>query len=227
MAKKDKKAGSRRPFIALFVVFGPALILILISLGYCKHNFKELPIYGSIDSYEFTKPNGEKITNKTQEGKVTLFTTIQTTCPQNCAINIPKFNLVIYEDYRKNQKKLGDVDIVSIVTDEDGNPIDNIDELMYTMDDIIVDFDPSIWNIVSGDPKQVYDIQSNGINLYTATSDSSYAGKSYLETMMIVDKKNQLRLVRRGTKEGYIRDFKHHVSLLMKQYDKEKAEENE
>lgn len=224
MAKKDKKAGSRRPYVALLVVFGPALILVLISLGYCRHNFKELPVFGKLDSYEFTKPNGEKITNKTQEGKVTLFTTIQTTCPQNCAINLPKFNLVIYDDYRKNQKKLGNVDIVSIVTDEHGNPVENLDELMYTLDDIILDFDPSIWNIVSGDPKQVYDIESNGINLSSATTDSAYAGKSFLETMLLVDKKNQLRLVRRGTKEGLIRDLKDHVSLLMKQYDKEAAE---
>lgn len=227
MAKKDKKARSRQPYVALLVVFGPALILVLISVGFCKHNFKELPVFGKLDSYEFTKPNGEKITDKTQEGKITLFTTIQTTCPQKCAINIPKFNLVLYEDYRKNQKKLGNVDIISIVTDENGNPVEDMDELMYTLDDIILDFDPSIWNIVSGDPKQVYDIESNGVNLYTTTSDSAFAGKSFLEIMLIVDKKNQLRLVRRGAEEGHIRDFKNHVSLLIKEYNKEKAKKNE
>ena len=47
--------------------------------------------------------------------------------------------------------------------------------------------------------------------------------------MLIVDKKNQLRLIRRGSEEGMIRDYKQHVALLQKQYDKEaaKREENE
>jgi hypothetical protein len=75
---------------------------------------------------------------------------------------------------------------------------------------------------VTGDPKQVYDIENNGVNLYSTSSDSAFAGKSYLETMLIVDKQNQLRLVRRGNQEGLIRDFKQHVALLQKQYDKEK-----
>lgn|SRR5690554_971677 len=206
----------------VFVVFGPAAFLILITTSKCEHNFQELPIYSELGEYKFIGANGKVISNKTQEGKITLFTTVQTSCPQNCAIDLFKFNLQIYQDYRKNQKKLGHIDIISIVTDKEGNPVQDLDGMLFIMNDMIEGYDPSIWNIVTGDPKQVYDIENNGVNLFTTVSDSAYAGKSFLETMLIVDKQNQLRLVRRGNQEGLIRDFKQHVSLLDKQYDKER-----
>ena len=206
----------------IFVVFGPAAFLVMITMGKCEHNFQELPIYSEMPPYEFIGADGKVINNKTQEGRITLFTTLQTSCPQNCAIDIYKFNLQIYQDYRKNQKSLGHVDLISIVTDRDGNPVDNLDEILFSMNDMFEGYDSTIWNLAMGDPKQIYDIENNGVNLYTTTSDSAFAGKSYLETMLIVDKENQLRLVRRGNQEGLIRDFKQHVALLQKQYDKEK-----
>lgn len=211
------------------LVFGPALFLIFISVSKCEHKFQTLPEYGNIGEYKFTNSEGEIVSHETQKDKITLFTTIQTSCPEQCAIDLAKFNLLLYQDYRKNQKKLGHVKFVSIVTDSKGNPVSNLDEIMFTLNDIIEGFDPAVWNIVTGDPKQVYDIENNDVNLYNATSDSAFAQKPYLETMLIVDKQNQLRLVRRGNQEGLIRDFKQHVALLQKQYDKAaaKVEENE
>ncbi|MDX1652890.1 MAG: SCO family protein [Brumimicrobium sp.] len=223
MAEKRSKAGLLKPLLLVVLVFGPALFLILISLNKCEHKFQTLPEYGNIGEYRFVNSDGEEITHKTQEGKITLFTTIQTSCPEKCAINLAKFNLLLYQDYRKNQKNLGHVKFVSILTDENGNPVDNLDEILFTMKDIVEGFDPDIWNIVTGDPKQVYDIESNEINLYEQRSDSAFANKPFLETLLIVDKQNTLRLVRRGDQEGLIRDFKQHVALLQKQYDKEKA----
>ncbi|MEX1192495.1 MAG: SCO family protein [Brumimicrobium sp.] len=213
----------------IVLVFGPALFLILISVNKCEHKFQELSSYGSLGEYEFVNSEGKTINHKTQKDKITLFTTIQTSCPEECAIALAKFNLLLYQDYRKNQKNLGHVKFVSIVTDEEGNPVDNLDRIVYTLNDMIQGFDPKIWNIVTGDPKQVYDIESNGINLYEQKTDTAFAGKPYLETLLLVDKDNELRLVRRGNQEGYIRDFKQHVALLQKQYDKaeKKAKDNE
>lgn len=229
MAENNTKAGRMKPLLLIVLVFGPALFLIFIALNKCEHKFTTLPVYGELDNFSFDDAAGGKVDNSTQEGKITLYNTIQTSCPENCAIDLPKFNLMIYQDYRKNQRNLGHVKIVSIVTDEKGNPVsqDKIEELRFTMKDIIESYDPDIWKLVTGDPKQIYDIESNGINLYTNTSDTAFAGKSYLETMLIVDKKNQLRLIRRGDEEGMIRDYKQHVALLQKQYDKEAAKQEE
>ena len=233
MAKKNTKAGRIKPLLLIVLVFGPALFLIFIALNKCEHKFTTLPVYGALKNYSFNDAEGGVVNNQTQEGKITLFNTLQTTCPENCAIDMPKFNLMIYQDYRKNQRNLGHVKIVSIVTDQNGNPLDKgeIEDLRYTMKDIIEGYDPTIWKLVTGDPKQIYDIENNGVNLYTQTTDTAFAGKSFLETMLIVDKRNQLRLIRRGNEEGMIRDFKQHVALLQKQYDKaaakRKREENE
>lgn len=218
---KNKKRGVFRKLLVVLVAFGPGTVIFLMAIGKCENKYQSLPIYGQMPEYEFTGADGKIINNKTQEGKITLFTTIQTSCPQNCAIDLFKFNLLVFQDYKKNQNKLGYIKIVSIVTDENGDPVNNIDELLYTLNDMIDGYDSTIWNIVTGDPKQIYDIENNDINLYTTTTDSSFAGKSYLETMLLVDKHNQLRLVRRGNKEGYIRDFKQNVSLLKMETEKD------
>ncbi len=229
MAEKNTKAGRFKPLLMLVLVFGPALFLIFIALNKCEHKFTTLPVYGKLSNYSFNDVNGGVVDQETQKGKITLFNTIQTFCPEDCAIDLPKFNLMIYQDYRKNQRNLGHVKIVSIITDEEGNPVEEeqLEQLKFTMNDIVEAYDPTIWKLVTGDPKQIYDIESNGVNLYTKTSDTAFAGKSFLETMLIVDKKNQLRLIRRGNEEGMIRDYKQHVALLQKQYDKEAAKKEE
>lgn len=221
MAEKETKAGRFKSLFFLILVFGPASLLIIISLNKCDHKFEQLPVYGNVGNYSFELLDGSVIDQNTQKDKVTLFTTIQTTCPTSCAIDLPKINLLLYQHYRKNKKKLGHVTMVSIVTDEDGNPVDDVVEVQTMLDDIIPEYDPEVWKVVKGDPKQVYDIESNGVNLYEQRSDSSFANKPFLETLMIVDKENNLRLIRRGSEEGLIRDFKEHVALLQKQYDKE------
>ena len=112
-----------KPILMLVLVFGPALFLIFISVSKCEHKFQSLPEYGNIGEYKFTNSEGEIVSHETQKDKITLFTTIQTSCPEQCAIDLAKFNLLLYQDYRKNQKKLGHVKFVSIVTDSKGNPV--------------------------------------------------------------------------------------------------------
>jgi len=204
----------------LFLVFGPALLLIFVSLNKCEHKFEQLPVYGKLENFKFVSASGDEITPETQLGKVTLYSTVQSGCPENCAIDLLKYNMMVYQHYRKYQKKMGHIKFVSIVTDQDGNPVDDLSEVEFLMNDIVQGYDPSIWTLVTGDPKQIYDIENNGINLVTMKSDTSFATKPYLEMLLIVDKENNLRLVRKGNQEGLIRDFKEHIALLQKQYDK-------
>jgi len=227
LAKANTKAGRLKPILMILLVFGPASLLVLISLNKCEHKFTELPNFGSIGAYEFKTHEGKSISQVTQEDKITIFTTLQLTCPEQCAINLPKFNLLLYQDLRKNRKKLGHVEVVSIVTDTLGNPVNNLEELVFTLQDVVVGYDSEIWRVVTGDPKQVYDMESNGINLYEQINDTAFAQKPYTETLMLVDKENDLRIIRRGNREGYIRDFKQHLALLQKQYDKNAYKERQ
>jgi len=220
VAIQGSKAGRLKPILMLFLVFGPALLLIFVSLNKCEHKFEQLPVYGKLENFKFVSASGDEITPETQLGKVTLYSTVQSGCPENCAIDLLKYNMMVYQHYRKYQKKMGHIKFVSIVTDQDGNPVDDLSEVEFLMNDIVQGYDPSIWTLVTGDPKQIYDIENNGINLVTMKSDTSFATKPYLEMLLIVDKENNLRLVRKGNQEGLIRDFKEHIALLQKQYDK-------
>lgn len=223
---KNTKAGLIKPLLMIVLVFGPALFLILISLNKCDHNFTTLPEYGNVGNYSFDLPNGEKLTNKDMVNKVVILNIVQPSCPSNCSIDLAKFNLMIYQHYRKYQKNMGHIKFVSLVLDSQGNPVslDKLNEVQFNFQDMFQEFNDDIWKVVTGDPKQVYDIENNGINLYNQEDKESYAGRPYMETMMIIDKSNELRLVRKGSEEGYIRDFKEHIALLQKQYDKEEYE---
>lgn len=227
MVKNNRKREALKKLLVATLVFGPASLMVLFTMGKCNNRFVELPKFGQMPQYEFTGANGKVVNNETQKGKLTIFMTLQTSCPEDCAIDLFRFNLLVYQFYRKNHKQLKYVNLVSIVTDKDGNPVDNLNEILFTLNDMVQGYDSTIWNVVTGDPKQIYNIENNGVNLYEAKSDSAFAGKLYLEIMLLVDQHNELRFVRRGNSEGLIRDFEQHVSLLQKQYQDEKNKQSE
>ena len=56
------------------------------------------------------------------------------------------------------------------------------------------------------------------------TGEEFFAGKAYLEMMLLIDKSNHLRMILPGNREGMIRKMKQHIALLQKQYDIEAHE---
>ena len=214
------KAGRMKKLVVTILLFGPASLLIFISSRGCKHKFTELDDMGAVPTYAFTGVDGKKYTDKDFKNKVVLFTTIQKTCPGNCAVSLWHLDQLIYQHLRKNQKKLGFVKLVSFVTDGKGNPAENLSEIEYTLKDQVEQYDSSIWILANGDAKQVYNITRNGENLMQ-TGKQYYGGESFQELMLLVDKRNHLRMALKGNSEGMIRKMKEHIALLDKQYDKE------
>lgn len=222
MSKTNGKAGRIKGLVLTLLLFGPASLLIFISTRGCKHKFVELEDMGQIASYSFSDVNGKTYSEKSFANKVVLFTTIQKTCPSNCALSLWHLDQMIYQHLRKNQKKLGFVKIVSFVTDGKGNPINDLKEVKETLADQVESFNDSIWILANGDAKKVFDISRNGNNLLQE-GKSYFGGHAYQELMLLVDKRNHLRMVLNGSSEGMIRKMKEHIALLDKQYDKEKA----
>jgi hypothetical protein len=219
MINTSGKAGRMKKLIVTILLFGPASLLIFISTRGCKHKFTELADMGGIPTYSFTGVYGKKYTDKSFSNKVVLFTTIQKTCPGNCAISLWHLDQLIYQHIRKNQKKLGYVKLVSFVTDGKGNPYKNLGEIEYTLKDQVEKYDSSIWILANGDAKQVYNISRNGENLMQK-GKKYYGGESFQELMLLIDKRNHLRMALKGNEEGMIRKMKEHIALLDKQYDK-------
>ena len=220
MSKTNGKAGRMKGILMMFLLFGPASLLIFISSRGCKHKFVELDDMGPVANYSFEGINGKVYTEKSFKGKVVLFTTIQKTCPGNCAISIWHMDQLIYQHLRKNQKKLGHVKIVSFVTDGKGNPIDDLNDINFMLKDQVEKYDSTIWILAKGDAKQVYNISRNGNSLLQKGS-KYFGGEAFQELMLLADKQNHLRMVLKGNSEGMIRKMKEHMALLDKQYDKE------
>lgn len=221
MARK-KSAGRMRVALALALIFGPASLLVvigLVSARSCEHNFKQLPDLGPVAEYSFTDVNGNKKTSKDYKGDIVLVTTIQTTCPNNCAISLVFLNLQIFQLAKNMEDK--SVKIISFVTDENGEPVEDISAVQAMLEDKIFEFDPEIWILAAGSAKDLFDLKSEGRELLKEHGDEFYAGEAYLETMLLLDRSNHLRMIRAGTQEGMIREMKQHIALLQKQYDVE------
>lgn len=222
MTQKKAQAGRYKGLLLAFLLFGPASLLIFISSRGCEHKFKVLDDMGAIPSYTFQDINNKTFTEKNFKGKVVLFTTIQETCPDSCAISFWHLNQIIYQHLRKNQKKLKHVKLVSFVTDGQGNPVSSLDNMLYTLKDQVEDFDPSIWILAKGDAKKLYNISRNGENLMK-TGSEYFGGYAFQELFLLSDKQNHLRMVLKGNTEGMVRRMKEHMALLDKEYDKQAA----
>ena len=57
--------------------------------------------------------------------------------------------------------------------------------------------------------------------------DQYFGGQAFQELMLLLDKKNHLRMVLSGKTEGMIRRMKEHIALLQKQYDKQNIAKGE
>ncbi|TNE54763.1 MAG: hypothetical protein EP338_06400 [Bacteroidetes bacterium] len=219
MAQQKASAGRYRVMFMLLLVFGPAFLLVFISTRGCDHKFKELDDMGAIPSYTFEGVDGKQYTNKSFENQIVIYTTIQQTCPDSCAISLWHLNQMIYQHIRKNQKKLGHVKLVSFVTDGFGNPANKLKDIAFTLNDRLEAYDPDIWILAKGDARKLFDIERNGESLMKK-GDAYFGGEAFQELMLLADKKNRLRMVLSGKTEGMIRRMKEHLALLDKAYDK-------
>ena len=217
-----KTAGRTRKLLAVVLLFGPAFILLFIATRGCDHKFKELADYGKATDYVFTDANGEQHSSEDFKDQVVLVTVLQPTCPDDCSISFWHLVQLIYQNVRKNKKKLGSVRIISFVTDGKGSPLKDLSAVNDMIRDQVEAYDPEIWYLASGDPEQLYDFENNGTPILQK-GDEYYGGEAFQELILLLDRTNHLRMVLSGKKEGMIRRMKEYVALLQKQYDKESA----
>jgi len=222
MAKKDT-AGRIKVVLAFLLVFGPAFLLVFISTRGCEHKFKELDDYGQAANYAFVDARGKKYSAKDFEGDIVLITTIQPSCPGNCAVSMWHLDQLIYQHIRKNKrKKMKQVRIISFVTDGKGNDVKDLSIVQQALKDQVEEYDPNIWILASCSSRQVYDFNRNGESLLKKGPEY-FGGEAYQELLLLLDKRNHLRMVLSGKTEGMVRRMKEHIALLQKQYDKERS----
>ncbi|MBT5438413.1 MAG: hypothetical protein HOK92_04340 [Flavobacteriales bacterium] len=204
-------------FLGFMLVFGPAVIFISMTLFMtrsCEHKFETLENYGTITSFNFTDVNGNKRSSLDFKGDIVLISTIQESCPDSCSVLLWNINQTIYQRIWNNRtKKRKQVKILSFVTDGNGDPIKDLSPIEDLLKKIVPNYDPSIWVLAKGDVKSIYNIEHNGASLLQD-------GNKFQELMLLMDKKQCLRMVLSGKKEGHIRRMEQSMALLQKEYDK-------
>lgn len=227
MTNKRSLAGRLKVVIAFLLVFGPASLLVFIGTRGCEHKFKKLNDFGVIKPVAFNIYTKGKLTPakfSDYTGDILLVTTIQKTCPGNCAISMWHIDQMLFQHIRKNKrKKLKQVRIVSFATDGKGNnlQVSDLKIIEESLKDNVEGYDPSIWILASGDARKVYDFKHNGQKLIQK-GEKYYGGESYQELILLLDKKQHLRMVLPGNQEGLVRRMKEDLALLQKQYDKKR-----
>lgn len=243
MASKNT-AGRMKAILAMMLLFGPAILLIIISTRGCEHKFKRLEDFGKGQNYAFTDANGKKYTQNSFKDNIVVVINIQETCPDSCGVSLWNFDRLVYQDIAKRKKEKGGVKIIAFATDIHGNPIDDLSDLQLMLKSEVVEYDPSVWILAKGNARNVFSIVENvsveklakwltdkemkiekgdkDINLLTK-GDEYYGGESFQELMLLFDKKNHLRMVLNGRSEGMVRKMKEHVAILKKEYDQENA----
>jgi len=201
--------------IGFLLVFGPALLLIFIGTRSCEHNFEELEDYGPVNEFEFTDANGVKRNSREFKDDVVLVNVLQSSCPDSCSVLMWHINQTIYQHIWKNKtKKAKQTRMISFLTDGNGNSLKDLSVINDAINDLAENYDPSIWILATGDVKNIYNLENNGISLIDEKSN-------FQELMLLIDKQHHLRMVLSGNVEGQIRRMKQSMALLQKQYDKQ------
>ena len=150
---EKKSAGLKQRLLIVLLLFGPAFILVLIGTSKCTHKFKQLDDFGVATNYTFTDSKGEKHDYSDFNDQVVLVTTLQISCPDDCAISMWHLDQLVYQKMRKKKEK-GGVRIISFVTDGEGNPVKDLSSVEEMLYDRVENYDPDLWMIASGDAKK-------------------------------------------------------------------------
>lgn len=215
MARNKTAGRGLKVGFALLLIFAPAFLLIFIASRSCEHRFKTLPDFGKVHGYAFTDINGKERSWKEFKGEIILITTLQPTCPNDCAVSLSNLKLQIYKMLRGKKG----IRIISFVTDKEGNPVDDLTATHKMLEDEVLGYDPDIWILAKGDPEKIYDIRKGNRKLLDEMKKEGMGDEGYQSLMLLLDRENHLRMIRSGNEEGMVRQMKQHVALLKKEYD--------
>lgn len=219
----------RFPWALFVLMLGPAFLIVIFGRG-CSSKYQELDKFGKLNAFTLTFEDGTAFNKDSLKGKITIFTTYQMSCPDSCGIDLWFMREQLFKKIYNNRKKLPHVQIISILTDTKGNAIPMEEGADFGIKDVVIrglkkeEYNKTIWRLVSGDPKQIFNVTHNGINLYEAEKKGFLSDRLFLECLLLVDEQGQLRFVRYGRSESMIRDFHEGFMLLEKEFEKKRRE---
>jgi protein SCO1/2 len=137
-----------------------------------------------VPPFSFINQNGETITNKDYEGKVSLVEFFFTTCPTIC----PRMNknlVQIQNHFLDFEKDLGIASFT--ITPQIDTP-----EVLKAYAENYGVTNPN-WHLMTGDQKTIYKLANEGFYLYTAKDEGVEGGFEHSGNFALIDKKGYIR----------------------------------
>ncbi len=217
-----------RSFFGKYKFFGIVLFLLSTVIVYLFYNAlqppKKLPVYQPsmvnpelvdttlqykrkyhrIADFTLTNQNGTTITEKDYGNKFYIADFFFTTCPGICPIMTKNM-----ADIQERIRQYDDVRLLShSVTPE----IDSVAQLKkYALEKGV---DDSLWNLVTGDKKQIYELARKSYMAVKTDGDGGPFDMIHTENFILVDKQRQVRGFYDGTDEKEVRRLMEDLELL-------------
>ena len=226
--------GLKRLGLMILVLFGPGLLIYFFAKS-LSNQFIDLPYIGKhevtigadgeADTTYYTLPHftfknlkGKTVNSVTTQNQFLIFTTIQNGCPDTCGLFMYHIDELFYEKLLDNKDNYHNVKIISVLTDENGNRIDRPSEKLLELM-LKHNVDSSLWEIVTGDPAQVFDFEYEGENfmeLPSTEADFEIGQYAFVNSMVLVDKTKHIRGFTGAKKDSDIRNFFDLLKILKK-----------
>ncbi len=211
----------KKLLILLFLLSFPAVFYVILSTG--KTNFIHLPfigerelasngkdtIYHSIPPFKFINQDGETITDKTYDGKIYVANYFFTTCKSIC----PKMATELQRVQESFLYTKGLVQLLSHTVDPENDSVPVLktySKLVYA--------NPNMWNFVTGDKKELYDIARNGYLVNALQGDGGPNDFIHSELFVLVDKEKHIRGVYDGTNIKEVNNLLDDIKVLIAEY---------
>ncbi|MFK8044999.1 MAG: hypothetical protein AB8B72_05865 [Crocinitomicaceae bacterium] len=226
--------GLKRLGLMILVFFGPGLIIYFFAKN-INNKFIQLPFIGEytvvenpsgendtiqyrIPYFQFKTVSGEIVNSNTTANEFLIFTTIQNSCPDTCGVYLYHFNELFYDKVKKNKDNYNNVKFYSILTDENGNSINKPSSKLLEALSVLKQ-DTSVWQIVIGNPAQVYDFNYNGsdfLKLPATSSNFEIGKKAFVNSLLLVDREKHIRGFTGAKRDSDIRNFFDLLKILKK-----------
>ena len=211
----------KKLLILLFLLSFPAVLYVILSTG--KTNFIHLPFFGerevaangkdtiyhSIPPFKFVNQDGDTISDKTFVGKIYVADYFFTTCKSIC----PKMANELQRVQEKFAYTKGLVQILSHTVNPENDSVPVLKS--YSK---MIHADTKMWNFVTGDKKQLYDMARNGYLVNALQGDGGPDDFIHSELFVLVDKEKHIRGIYDGTDIKAVNNLLDDIKVLMAEY---------
>lgn len=220
----------KKLLILLFLLSFPSALYVFLSVG--KINFIRLPyfgektlsenghdtIYHSVAPFSFINQDGVTITDKNYEGKIYIVDYFFTTCKSIC----PKMTTELIRVQEKLGYSKGMVQILSHTVDPEHDSVPVLKA--YSK---MVHADTKIWNFVTGDKKQLYEMARKSYLLNALEGDGGPDDFIHSELFVLIDKEKHIRGIYDGTNIKEVNNLIDDIKVLIAEFMiKEKKNNN-